>query len=718
MTLTGVAALRAGVMPGDRVPTGRQQPPEHPGKTALRTQKDTLREILALVVFLLSHTVLLTTTTGPLWLCDTLAVYQRVVFLCLASTLLLGLTAACYLVWGRGPAAVWTGTLAAALPLPLYLVLSPPDWTTGILGIGLCLTHMRQIQSGVAAEVAGTPSDDRHPSHGPDPWVYRLVLVSCVLTSLAALIVCGYAPDAPWIPRTAAWILAGISLGLGFHHLSRTVTGVRHRLARVEHLFLVLAVAVAVRPDLRTWALPLLALRQAFVAYRIWYSAQGAHRFWRYLLERPAHLLVSSFAIVIVIGSLLLALPAVTPDGQGLPAIDALFTATSATCVTGLIVVDTGSDLTLTGQLSVLVLIQIGGLGIMTISTFMALLLGRSIGLRTEFAVKEMIGEKRTHSARRLLAFIVLLTATVELVGAVTLSLLFRGRGMPWTRSVYCGVFHSVSAFCNAGFSLFSDSLVSQSDSPLIPLTVSALIIVGGLGFAVLSSVLTALWKRRSLGPYAAVVLQLTGLLLVLGTVLIWWVERSRSMAGFSPAASWLHAWFQSVTTRTAGFNTVAIEGLAPATLMLMLALMFIGAAPGSTAGGIKVTTLAVILLAVRAVVTGRDHIVLRGWRLCPRTVLNALALVFIGAFAVGAVSTVLLLSQEGEPLGLVFEAVSAFGTVGLSTGVTPVLTTLGKVCIVLLMFMGRVGLLTLLLTLRPRQESSIAHPQMDLAIG
>jgi trk system potassium uptake protein TrkH len=271
----------------------------------------------------------------------------------------------------------------------------------------------------------------------------------------------------------------------------------------------------------------------------------------------------------------------------------------------------------------------------------------------------------------------------VELVGAVTLSLLFRGRGMPWTRSVYCGVFHSVSAFCNAGFSLFSDSLVSQSDSPLIPLTVSALIIVGGLGFAVLSSVLTALWKRRSLGPYAAVVLQLTGLLLVLGTVLIWWVERSRSMAGF---------------------NTVAIEGLAPATLMLMLALMFIGAAPGSTAGGIKVTTLAVILLAVRAVVTGRDHIVLRGWRLCPRTVLNALALVFIGAFAVGAVSTVLLLSQEGEPLGLVFEAVSAFGTVGLSTGVT--------------MFMGRVGLLTLLLTLRPRQESSIAHPQMDLAIG
>jgi trk system potassium uptake protein TrkH len=437
-----------------------------------------------------------------------------------------------------------------------------------------------------------------------------------------------------------------------------------------------------------------------------------------YLAKRPGHLLVFSFAGVIAVGTLLLALPAAS-TGPHLSVIDALFTSASATCVTGLAVVDTGTQFSTFGQLIVLGLIQVGGLGIMTISTFIALALGRNIGLRGEFAIGEMVGEEQSRMAFRLVKFIVLLTLAIELLGALLLAQQFQSTGMTWGRAAYVGFFHSVSAFCNAGFSLFPDSLTQYSQVPLIPLTVSGLIILGGLGFTVQFAFWGKLLKHPKRLPFhVRLVAGATLALIVFGTVAIWALERPGSLAELTLGESWLQAFFQSVTTRTAGFNSMDLRSLSHASLLLMMVLMFIGAAPGSTGGGVKVTTFAVLYAVVSAVLSGRESVQLRGRRIDPTTVLRAMALICLSLGAVAVVSFVLMLTQNISADVLLFEAVSAFGTVGLSLGVTPELTGVGKLSIACLMFIGRVGPLTFLVMIRPRRVSAIDYPQANVMIG
>lgn len=443
-------------------------------------------------------------------------------------------------------------------------------------------------------------------------------------------------------------------------------------------------------------------------------------------LFNPARVLVIGFAGVIALGTFLLTLGFATVDGRGLPVIDAFFTATSAVCVTGLTVVNIGAVLTTFGQVVVMLLIQVGGLGVMTITSLFVYAVRRRISLRDSVTVGEALGQTRLTGAGRLVRNVVLVTVVVEAAGALLLTAAW-SRGYPVGQALYLGVFHSVSAFCNAGFDLFGRSLVDYAGNITVNLTIMGLIVIGGLGFVVIEELLGAGWRavragRRgpaglgSASPSAAngkrlslhtrLVLVTTTALIVLGTLAVLALEyRNPGTLGPLPAGQKvLAAAFAAVTPRTAGFNTVAVASLLGPTLLLTIVLMFIGASPGSTGGGIKTTTLATIIATIRSALRGREAAEIGGRRLSTEVTMKAWV---ITALALGlvVVGVFILLGTEQLPLmDLTFEAVSAFGTVGLSTGITPQLSVVGRLVIPLLMFAGRVGPLTLAVALARRR--------------
>lgn len=449
------------------------------------------------------------------------------------------------------------------------------------------------------------------------------------------------------------------------------------------------------------------------------FTAELLHDFY----DRPSRLIGASFAMVISLGTILLSFPAASASGRAIAPLDALFTATSATCVTGLIVLDTPADFSPFGQAVILGLVQVGGLGIMVLSTFATLLLGGNLGLRGERALTQMLELPSGSTAYRLTRFIVLSTLTVEAVGAAVLTWVFRGVGHDWAGALWRGVFHSISAFCNAGFALQSDSLVGLQEDPLGLLTFAALIVGGGLGFGVLA----ALWwrlvdrRRRPLPTQVVVVLAASAVLLTLGTVVYLWLEWDRSLGTFAIPAKVLNAFFQSVTLRTAGFNSVGFESLAPATLLVMVLFMFVGASPGSTGGGIKTTTVVVLLAAIRGIGRGGEEPRLLDRRLPREIVDRSLAILVVsGAIVLGGFLALLLVEQQPFTR-LLFETVSAFGTVGLSLGATPLLGTLGKLSIILLMFVGRVGPLTVALLLAKGARGTAhayRYPETRIMVG
>jgi len=432
------------------------------------------------------------------------------------------------------------------------------------------------------------------------------------------------------------------------------------------------------------------------------------------LSANPARLLALSFLGVIGLGTALLMLPPATRDGSGADFLTALFTATSATCVTGLIVEDTGSYFSGFGQAVILALIQVGALGIMTFSTFVALVLGRRLGIRQRAALQEVMDQPDPRSLARLIGFILKMTFSVELVGAAVLAFMWH-RWYPWGRAVYLGAFHSVSAFCNAGFSLFPDSLEGFGGDWGIVGTMSLLIVLGGLGFPVAMELtrretLERIVRRRRtpLSVHTKMVLITTGGLLALGTGWFLWLEWGNVLKDLPTGQKVLAAWFQSVTARTAGFNTVEIGALREVTLFLFMAWMFVGASPGGTGGGIKTTTLGILVLSVRAALRGREEVEVFGRALSPKLVYRAVAIAVVGLGLLGTFAALLLATQKGRPLGVVFETVSALGTVGLSTGVTPNLSPLGRVLVVVLMFAGRLGPLTVTLAVQERAYEGI----------
>lgn len=443
--------------------------------------------------------------------------------------------------------------------------------------------------------------------------------------------------------------------------------------------------------------------------------------------KNPTLTLFASFVVLIVTGAGLLMLPRAS-TAEPLSLVDALFTSTSATCVTGLIVKDTGSDFTLMGQLVILVLIQLGGLGIVVSGAVFALLLGQALSLRESVAMQDLLSARTLSRIGHMIVFIFAATVLIEVVGALALFPMWDDlpgwKGdphFPW----FCSVFHSISAFCNAGFSLFPESFVRYSGRWQVYGVVCPLIIVGGLGFGVLYNIASTAvdrvrrWLKKLVDKQyrlsmdvpkrirlqAKIVLWVSALLIVFGALAILLFERYAGPHGPDRRPDVLGALFQSVTARTAGFNTVDIAALTDSSKLVLVLLMFIGGSPGSTAGGIKTVTLAVILMTVVANLRKRGEVEM--FKRSVRIVVVGRAITVALLFIVVLFSTTLLLSitenghrESFAMLDLMFEAASALGTVGLTTGVTPTLTAAGKCLIIAVMLIGRLGPLTLLAAL------------------
>ncbi len=424
-----------------------------------------------------------------------------------------------------------------------------------------------------------------------------------------------------------------------------------------------------------------------------------------------------SFLGAILAGTLLLTFPAATTDGRGATFIDALFTATSATCVTGLIVQDTPTFFSGFGQMVILVLIQLGGLGIMSYSAFLALLFGRfTLGKRG--MLQDMMDEDR--NVLSMIIYVFKMTFIIEFVGAVVLFLRWVFVFKDPLQSVYISIFHSVSAFCNAGFSLFSNSLEGYIGDPLVNIIIMGLIICGGIGFIVVYEVTQRINKpRRFLSTHSRLVLTTSALLVITGFIAFFFIEFDGAFLNYPVTAKIWGALFQSVTPRTAGFNTIPIASLSAISLTIMMILMFIGASPGSTGGGIKTTTFAILLLSLKNILQGKADIEVFK-RTIPSTVVYKALAIVVGTLLLLMSVFLLLLAFENKPfLPLLFEAVSAFGTVGLSMGITPDLTIIGKLLIIILMYGGRLGPLTLGFALtRVLRREKIEYPAAKVMIG
>jgi trk system potassium uptake protein TrkH len=425
---------------------------------------------------------------------------------------------------------------------------------------------------------------------------------------------------------------------------------------------------------------------------------------------KPAQILVLGFALVILLGSVLLSLPVASASRQPTHFLDAFFTATSAVCVTGLVVQDTGTHFSTFGQVVILALIQIGGLGFMTMATFFALLLGKRINLKERLLMQEALNQLTVEGIVKLVRHVLVITFLIEGTGALILGIRWSGE-LGLARGFYYGLFHSISAFNNAGFDLFGEfrSLTGFVSDITVNTVITILIILGGIGFTVIVDLINKRrWRGFSL--HTKIALSTTAALLAIGAISVFVLEynNSKTLAPLSLPAKILASWFQSVTPRTAGYNTLDIAGLRDATQLLIIILMFIGASPGSTGGGIKTTTFRSLITAVSSMVRGRQDVELYERRLPQDLVYRSLTITIIATALVLAVTMLLTITETADFLMILFETVSAFGTVGLTMGLTTKLTVIGKILIALTMFAGRVGPLTIAFAVAQKQQKTL----------
>ncbi|AIO18491.1 Ktr system potassium uptake protein B [Candidatus Izimaplasma bacterium HR1] len=435
-----------------------------------------------------------------------------------------------------------------------------------------------------------------------------------------------------------------------------------------------------------------------------------------------AEIIAIGFAAVIFIGAILLVLPFASKSGVSVGFVDALFTAASAVAVTGLVVVDTATHWSTFGQVVILMLIQIGGLGFITMGTLFALLLGRKITFGRRVIMKEAMNKITANGVVRLAKSILILTFIVEGIGAVILSSRFipiYGLG----KGIWFSVFHSISAFCNAGFDLIGNfqSLTPFVQDPIIVLTVALLVIVGGLGFVVIFELLEKKNLKR-LSLHSKITLSLTAFLLVFGFIVVMALEFNNpdTMGNLSFGGKLLSGFFHSVTPRTAGFNTLPMNQLMMGTIVITILFMFIGAGSAGTAGGVKITTVGVIIATIVSTLKGRKETE-SFKRKIPRGLVNkALAILSIAAMWVIMVTFILSITENADFMTILFEVVSAFGTVGLSLGITTQLSTIGRIVLTITMFVGRIGPLTLFMALAQRHQmpTNLAYPDEEIMIG
>lgn len=433
-------------------------------------------------------------------------------------------------------------------------------------------------------------------------------------------------------------------------------------------------------------------------------------------------ILALGFIILVFTGAIILTLPISSASGEGTNFLDALFTATSASCVTGLVTLDTGTHWSLFGQTVIMILIEIGGLGFMSFATFFAILLGKKITLKNRLIMQEAMNTFSIQGLVKMVKYVLMFTFSIQLAGALLLSSqLIPEFGI--AKGMFFSVFHSISNFCNAGFDLFGNfnSLTGYYNNPVILLTISALIIIGGLGFTVLLEIYNYKGIKK-LSIHTKVVLLITTILIVGGAICIFLLEyrNPETLAPMNFRDKIVNSIVASTSPRTAGVNSISTDGMTTAGKFLTILLMFIGGSPGSTAGGLKTTTFGIILFTVICVIKGREDTEAFGRRFSQELVYKAFSLLFIGMTLVMGVTMILTITEPDESfISLLYEATSAFGTVGLTTGVTQRLSSVGKVIIIIMMYLGRVGPLTVALALASRQKKSkYKYPEAKVLIG
>ncbi len=435
-------------------------------------------------------------------------------------------------------------------------------------------------------------------------------------------------------------------------------------------------------------------------------------------------LIAMGYISIIIIGTILLMLPIASKSGESAGFVTALFTAVSTSCVTGLVVVDTATSWTLFGQIVIITLIQIGGLGFMTIATMFSIFLKRKMGLRAREVMVESINTEHIGSIMNLTKKIIAGTAIFEGIGALLLATRFIPE-FGWAKGIWYSVFHSISAFCNAGFDLMGikekyTSLVPFADDAVVIFTISFLVIIGGIGFLVWDDISKKKLKFKYYQLHTKIVLTVTAILLAVPTVLFLIFERDFTNEGVGIGQSILNSIFDSVTARTAGFNSTDTAALAPASKILTVFLMFIGGSPGSTAGGIKTTTLAVIAMSTFNGITHRQSQGIFGRRLEKDAIHKASSVVFTNmSLAIVGIIAILAIQPNLDIGDIIFECVSAIGTVGMTTGITRDLATASRLIIAFLMFCGRVGSVSFALALMEKKAAPpVKNPREKITIG
>lgn len=441
----------------------------------------------------------------------------------------------------------------------------------------------------------------------------------------------------------------------------------------------------------------------------------------------PTRLIIGSFVLVILVGGILLSMPFSSKSGQFTAFIDSLFTATTATCVTGLVTVDTFSHWSYFGQGIILALIQIGGLGLVTLTTFFMVALRKKAGLSSMALAREAVNGNDLSSLKRLVGLVIVFSFTVELIGAAVLAVRFvpeLGSG----EGIWVSVFTAISAYCNAGLDLFGrhgafSSLTHYANDPLVILTVSSLVIIGGLGFIVYYDILFARKKRGHTMLHTRLVIYATLIILILSTTLFFLFEftNPKTIGGIDGAGNKvMAAGFHSVSLRTAGFNTLSLADLTAPSKLLSIILMFIGAAPGSTAGGVKVTTVVVIAAMLISTLRGADDVTVLGRKIDRKTVYKSISLVIIGLFVAAITTSVIYVCDGVNLIDSAFEAFSALGTTGVSTGITPSLSMASKITVIITMLLGRVGPFTFFIAFSGKSDKSkaVILPEGQIIVG
>lgn len=432
----------------------------------------------------------------------------------------------------------------------------------------------------------------------------------------------------------------------------------------------------------------------------------------------PPLVLSLGFAILITFGGVLLSLPFFTKSGEATDLIDSMFVAASASCVTGLTPVNTFEHWNTYGHVLLIILIQIGGLGVMSLASIIPLILGKKIGMKSRQILKEQLNVESLEGMIVLFKYVLVFTFGIEILGAILLSFRFiplYGAGT----GIWYSIFHSISAFCNAGFDILGDSMYPFRDDILVNLTISFLVIIGGLGFVVTSE----LFRRRSfqkISTHSKLVLLISGALLVLGTVMFLFLENGDGVLQYeSVKGSILESFFQSVVARTAGFYSVDLSKIKDSTALMLMGLMFVGGSPGSTAGGIKTTTLGVLFISTHAVVRGEREPVVFGRHIGMDVVRKALAIFLVSITIILSVSFILTITESARLVDILYETVSALATVGASKGMTADLSDVGKILITFCMYLGRLGPMTMAFAFGMKDKKSlIRYPESFISIG